>query len=134
MKALLTNYRQSPRKVRLIAGLIRGKSVARARQDLAFAPQKASPAIAKLLDSAVANAEGQGASADALFVKTITVDKGKVMKRARPFGRGRSGSIGKAASIVKIELSIAAPILKNKRPIKAKTGKAKAPKKATTAK
>ena len=103
MKALLTNYHQSPRKVRLVADLIRGKSVAAARAALLYLPKKSSPAIGKLLDSAIANA-GARASAENLFVKTITVDKGAVMRRGRPFARGRSGTIRKTMSIVFLEL------------------------------
>ena len=104
MKAILKNYHQSPRKVALVAALIRGKSVPAARAALSFLPKKSSPVIAKLLDSAVANAREFNAAAEDLFVKTITVDKGAVMRRARPFARGRSGSIRKAMSIVKLEL------------------------------
>jgi len=104
MKALLTNYHQSPRKVRLVADLIRGKSVVAARAALLYLPKKSSPAIGKLLDSAVANAASTGATPENLFVKTITVDKGAVMRRARPFARGRSGSIRKTMSIVFLEL------------------------------
>lgn len=104
MKALLTNYHQSPRKVRLVADLIRGKSVVAARTALLYLPKKSSPVLGKLLDSAVANARATGASAENLFVKTITVNKGAVMKRARPFARGRSGTIRKTMSIVFLEL------------------------------
>ncbi len=111
MKALLTNYHQSPRKVRLVADLIRGKSIAAARAALLYLPKKSSPAIEKLLDSAIANAGAQGASVENLFVKTITVDKGLVMRRSRPYARGRAGTLRKTMSIIKIELS---PILKSK--------------------
>lgn len=104
MKALLTNYHQAPRKVRLVADLIRGKSVPAARAALMYLPKKSSPAISKLLDSAIANAGAIGATPENLFVKTITVNKGLVMRRARPFARGRSGSIRKELSIVFIEL------------------------------
>jgi large subunit ribosomal protein L22 len=104
MKALLTNYRQSPRKVRLIADMIRGKSVMEAKAALMFAPQKSSEAIEKLLDSAVSNARQQGAAAEQLFVKTISVDKGTVMRRFSPKARGRAGAIRKTMSIVKLEL------------------------------
>src|SRR3989344_284995 len=108
MKASLHNYRQSPRKVRLVADLIRGRSAFNAREALRFLPKKASPAIAKLLDSAVANARNAGVSSESLFVKTITVDKGTVLRRHRPFARGRSGTIRKASSIVRLELSTSA--------------------------
>ena len=108
MKATLTNYHQSPRKVRLVADLIRGKSVAAARAALLYLPKKSSPVIGKLLDSAVANASSRGAAAEDLFVKTITVNKGAVMRRARPYARGRSGTIRKTMSIVFLELATVA--------------------------
>ncbi|OGG54204.1 50S ribosomal protein L22 [Candidatus Kaiserbacteria bacterium RIFCSPLOWO2_12_FULL_53_8] len=121
MKATLTNYHQSPRKVGLVASLIRGKSVVAARAALLYLPKKSSPAIGKLLDSAIANANRVGATAEDLFVKTITVNKGAIMRRARPFARGRSGSIRKTMSIVFLELG----------PISAKASKGKhAPKAA----
>jgi len=109
MKALLTNYHQPPRKVRLVADLIRGKSVGQARAALAFLPKKSSPAIEKLLDSAVANARSRGMSVDNLFIKKITVDKGTVLKRVRPFGRGRSGALRKTMSIIFLELALGVP-------------------------
>ena len=108
MKALLTNYHQSPRKVRLVADLIRGKSVPAARAALSYLPKKSSPAISKLLDSAIANARSSGADVARLFVKKITVDKGLVMRRARPFARGRSGSIRRTMSIINLELGSSA--------------------------
>lgn len=123
MKALLTNYHQSPRKVRLVADLIRGKSVIAARAALLYLPKKSSPAIGKLLDSAVANA-GERFSPESLFVKTITVNKGLVMRRARPFARGRSGSIRKEMSIVFLELGTAnakTPKKSNSKPVAPKS-------------
>ena len=117
MKALLTNYHQSPRKVRLVADLIRGKSIAQARAALLYLPKKSSPALGKLLDSAVANASSRGASVDNLFVKTITVNKGAVMRRARPFGRGRSGSLRKTMSIVALELGVRTVASKSNRKV-----------------
>jgi large subunit ribosomal protein L22 len=106
MKATLKNYHQSPRKVRLVADMIRGKSVPAARAALHFLPKKSSPAISKLLESAVANSN---AVPDSLFVKSIAVNKGTVLRRARPFARGRSGSIHKTMSIVTLELGTSAP-------------------------
>ena len=104
MKAILKNYKQSPRKVGLVASLIRGKSVPAARAALLYLPKKSSPAISKLLDSAVANARAAGNVPENLFVKTITVNKGAVMRRHRPFARGRAGSIHKTMSIISLEL------------------------------
>jgi len=126
MKALLTNYHQSPRKVRLVADLIRGKSVASARAALQYLPKKSSPAISKLLDSAVANARQTGADAADLFVKKITVDKGLVMRRSRPFARGRAGSVRKTMSIVFLELGMNAAPKKAAKPARAKKAKSEA--------
>lgn len=111
MKALLKNYHQSPRKVRLIADLIRGKSVANAHAVLKFMPQKSSPAIAKLLDSAVANARSAGLPTENLFVKAIAVNKGSVLRRFKPMSRGRANSFSRTMSIVTLELgaSVKAP-------------------------
>ena len=131
MKALLKNYHQAPRKVRLVADLIRGKSVPAARSALMYLPKKSAPAISKLLDSAVSNARQAGATPEDLFVKTITVNKGLVMRRARPFGRGRAGTIRKTMSIVALELGStrgakAPKLVEPKSEKTEKTGKAKA--------
>jgi len=104
MRALLKNYKQSPRKVRLVADLIRGKSVPAASVALMYLPKKSSHAVAKLLNSAVANARSTGTPPEKLFVQKITVDKGSVLRRARPFARGRAGSIRKTMSIITLEL------------------------------
>ena len=106
MKASLQNYHQAPRKVRLVADLIRGKSVPMARVALSFLPKKSGPAIAKLLESAVSNARFSNDSVDidALFVTKLTVDKGMTLKRVRQFKQGRAGRIHKIMSIVNLEL------------------------------
>ena len=105
MKATLKNYRQSPRKVRLVADAIRGKSVPVAQHTINFLGKKAAPAVGKLLESALANARSSGTSADSLVIKSITVNKGRMQKRGRPFARGRSGVIRKTASHIEIELA-----------------------------
>lgn len=105
MKALLKNYNQSPRKVRLVADLIRGKSVSAARQALTYLPKKSSPAMLKLLNSAVSNAvQNNGQEIEALFVKAIAVNKGAVMRRFMPKARGRAARYAKTFSIVTLEL------------------------------
>ncbi|HCM43368.1 MAG: 50S ribosomal protein L22 [Candidatus Kaiserbacteria bacterium GW2011_GWC2_49_12] len=104
MRATLKNHHQSPRKVRLVVDLIRGKSVSSAREALRFLSKKSSPAVSKLLNSAVASAESAGHTSEGLFVKTVTVDKGSVMRRYRPFARGRAGTVRKIRSIIYIEL------------------------------
>ena len=105
--ATLKNYRQSPRKVRLIADLVRGKSIDSAENILAFAVKRSSPVILKLIKSAVANAtNNSGVSKESLFIKTITVNKGVVLKRSMPRARGSASAIRKHTSIVKVELGI----------------------------
>ncbi len=104
MKALLTNFHQSPRKVRLVANLIRGKSVPVAHTTLSYDPHKSSAAILKLLESAIANARQKGASPEDLFVKTITVNKGAVLHRFMPKARGRAARYAKTMSIIALEL------------------------------
>jgi large subunit ribosomal protein L22 len=105
MKAFLKNYRQSPRKVRLVAGLVKGKSVDKALLELSVLPKRASDPIAKLIKSAVANAKKDGLSEVDLVVKSITVDKGLVMKRIMPRARGSAAPILKKMSHVRLVLS-----------------------------
>ncbi len=104
MKAFLKNYRQSPRKVRLIADLVRGKSVANALETLKFVNKRASEPFAKLIRSAESNAKSQGVDVSALIVKTITVDKGTVLKRFMPRARGTAARINKRSSHLNVEL------------------------------
>lgn len=104
MKATLSNFHQSPRKVTLVAGAIRGKSVTLARNTLAMLPQKSSAAIRKLLESAVANARSKGADESTLFVQTIGVDKGSSMRRFRPMSRGRAAAFRRTMSHVTLVL------------------------------
>ena len=101
MKAYLKNYRQSPRKVRLLADLVRGKKVNDALTELTFTPKRASLAIKKLIDSAVANASHNfKVSAEALYVKEIRVDEGITLKRFQPKWRGTAHPIRKRCSNV----------------------------------
>lgn len=102
MKAQLNNYRQAPRKVRLITDLVRGKNAAQAQAILANLIKRGSLPIKKLLDSAVANA---GVPATDLVIKTATVDKGVVLKRWMPRAMGRAFPIHKHTSHVVIELA-----------------------------
>lgn len=104
MKASLKNYRQSPRKVRLVAGLIKGKRVADAFVHLSAMPKRASGPIAKLLGSAVANAKTAGINEENLVVANVTVNKGIVMKRSMPRARGSASRINKRTSHVLLTL------------------------------
>jgi large subunit ribosomal protein L22 len=102
MKASLNNYRHAPRKVRLVTDLVKGKSVIQAEAMLNHLVKKASLPIKKLLNSAVANAGNT--PKENLYVKSITVDKGVVLKRWMPRAMGRAFPIHKHTSHVAIEL------------------------------
>jgi large subunit ribosomal protein L22 len=102
--AKLSNYRQSPRKVRLVANLIRGKKVADALMELNFLAKRAADPIKKLVASAVSNAKNLNLSVDSLVVKTITVDQGPIMKRSMPRARGRAFPIHKHTSHIVLVL------------------------------
>ena len=107
MKASLKNYRQSPRKVRLVADLVRGKSVSQALTELTFLPKRASEVMKKLITSATANAEHNfKVSTDNLFIKEITVDKGITLKRYRPRARGVAKRINKRTSNISLTLGV----------------------------
>lgn len=104
MKAILKNYRQSPRKVRLIADLVRGKKAADALTILRFLDKRAAGPFAKLIESAVANAKQQGADLDKLFIKGVQVNKAPTMKRFMPRARGSASRINKRNSHLSVEL------------------------------
>ena len=104
MKASLNNYRQSPRKVRLVADLIKGKSVSAALAQLQILPKRAAEPLAKLLQSAVANA-GSKTELASWRVQSIRVDAGATLKRIRPRARGMAHRINKRTSKVAVTLS-----------------------------
>ena len=105
MKAFLKNYRQSPRKVRLVASLVRGKGVEQALTELDFLAKRASLPIRKLLQSAVANAKQLGREKENLFIKEFRVDKGITMKRMMPAAMGSAHRINKRTSHLTLVLS-----------------------------
>ena len=109
MKATLTNYRQFPRKVRLVANAVKGKSVAQADVTLAYMVKRGALPIQKLIKSAAANAATKGADVESLVVKNIEVNKGLVMKRSMPRAMGRATPINKRLSHVTVTLATAAP-------------------------
>ena len=113
MKAFLKNYRQSPRKVRLVADSIKSKRVAEAFLQLAVLPKRASLPIQKLLASAINNAKQAGISEENLVISNITVNKGLVMKRSMPRARGSASRINKRTSHVVLTL-IEKDIIKKK--------------------
>ncbi|MFQ5540787.1 MAG: 50S ribosomal protein L22 [Candidatus Paceibacteria bacterium] len=104
MKATLKNYRQSPRKVRLVADLIKGKQLSEALTLLEFTMKRAAGPMQKLVRSAAANAEQKGARAGDLVVKSVTVDEGTVLHRMMPRAFGRATPLKKRSSHVTVTL------------------------------
>ncbi|HVW82383.1 MAG TPA: 50S ribosomal protein L22 [Candidatus Paceibacterota bacterium] len=105
MKATLDSYNQSPRKVRLVAGLVKGKRVEEALAALSFLPKRASMPVAKLIKSAAANAKDRGEKAASLTIKNITVESAGMAKRWMPRAMGRATPIRRKKSRVIVELS-----------------------------
>lgn len=105
MKATLTNYRQSPRKVRLVSDAVKGKSVAQAQIELSYMPKRAADPIKKLINSAAANAAKDGIDTGNLVIKNIEVNQGLVMKRFMPRAMGSAKPIRKKMSHVTVALS-----------------------------
>ena len=96
VSAVLKNARVSAQKARLVADLIRGKSVEQALNTLTFTPKKSAVLMKKVLESAIANAEhNEGADIDTLKVTTVYVDKGPSLKRFTARAKGRGNRIEK---------------------------------------
>lgn len=94
--AILRGVRLSAQKGRLIADLVRGKSVDHALNILAFSPKKGATILKKVLESAIANAEhNDGADIDSLKVTRIYVEQGSVLKRFTARAKGRGNRISK---------------------------------------
>ncbi len=105
-KSSLYYLRMAPRKVRLVADLVRGKPVDKALTTLMFVPRSAAEPVAKVIRSAVANAsETEGLDTDRLFVKRIWVDEGPHYKRFMPRAQGRAFQILKRSSHLHVELA-----------------------------
>jgi large subunit ribosomal protein L22 len=97
--AILRGVRLSPQKGRLVADLIRGKSIDQAFNILMFSPQKAAAIMKKLLESAIANVEhNDGLDIDELRVVKVFVEKGMVLKRFTARAKGRGNRITKPTS------------------------------------
>jgi len=99
--------RVSPRKARLVADLVRGKSVADALGILAVTQKKASPILKKTILSATANAQvinekAADVAPEALLISEIRIDEGPTLKRIRPRAQGRAFRINKRTSHIKV--------------------------------
>ncbi len=106
--ASLKNVPTSPRKMRLVADMVRGMEVNRALDVLRFSPKEASNRVEKLVLSAIANwqakNEGKRLEESALYVKEISVDSARILKRLRPAPQGRAHRIKKRSNHVTILL------------------------------
>ncbi len=138
--ATLSNFRQAPRKMRMVANLVRGKKVSDVLINLDFVAKKASAPVKTLIASALANAKALDIPTENLVVKTIKVDGGSILYRRRPAARGSAHPIRKRTSSIFVELGEAeskkkvkvskevvaesAPVVKAKA-VKAKASKAK---------
>jgi large subunit ribosomal protein L22 len=127
--------RMSPRKARLVAEHIRGRSVPEARAVLAFTPKEAAGVLEKILQSAVSNAEANhGIAEDRLYITEAYVDGGPVMKRWRARARGRVARIRKRTCHITVKLT-ERPMVVEATPVEAEAPVAEAtpkPKRKTT--
>lgn len=105
MKATLKNFRQSPRKVLLVAKTLRGKKIAQALDMLRFVNKKTSHPLRKLVLSAMSNAQQQKKKDSGnLTIRDIKVNQGITLKRFRPRAFGRATPIRRRTSTIHIEL------------------------------
>ena len=103
--AKLRMLKTSPQKLNLLAGLIRGKKVDKALNDLTFSKKRIAADIKKCLQTAIANAENNhNLDVDELIVSEAYVGKNLTMKRGRPRARGRFGRIIKPFSEITIKV------------------------------
>ncbi len=119
--AKLRNYPTSPRKMRLLADLIRGMKVEKVLAELEFNPKHPAVPLRKLVLSAIANwkAKNEGGDEGQLVVKTIFVDGGRTLKRMRPAPQGRGYRVRKRSNHVTVIVDTAAPVADKKAKAKA---------------
>lgn len=107
MKAYWKNIRISPKKLRVVAEVIRNKKATWALDFLKFAPKKWADILYKVLHSAVANAENNdNQDIKNLYIETLIINKGIVYKRGQPVSRWRMHAILKRTSNVRLELQV----------------------------
>jgi large subunit ribosomal protein L22 len=116
IKASLNNLRMAPRKVRLVANLIKGMSVPQAKAQLSFLVKKPAPLILKLINSATANAKHNfEIEENNLAIEKILVESGSTFKRWLPRAMGRATPIRKRTCSIKLVLKTLAPIAEKKK-------------------
>ena len=102
--AILKSYNQSPRKVRLVGNLMKGKKVQDAINALQFLPKRASLPLKKLIESAVANSKNAGEKVEDMKVKSVVVESAGMIKRYMPRAFGRASAIRHRKSRVIVTL------------------------------
>ncbi len=106
MKSVTSNIRISPKKLNLVAEMVRRKSVMQADSILRFTTKKAAEIVRKALASAVANAENNfKQDKESLYIEEIVVGKGPTLKRFNPVSRGRAHPILKRMAIITIKVA-----------------------------
>lgn len=121
IKANLNYLRIAPRKVRLIADLIRGMNIKEAETQLKFSPKRATQPLLKLLNSSVANAQNNfNLGKDVLYIKKIIVNEGPPFKRWRAGSRGRALPVSKRTSHISLVLAVK-PGVRIEKPSKVKS-------------
>jgi large subunit ribosomal protein L22 len=107
IKAKLNYLHITPRKVRLVVGLIKGMDVKEAKTQLKFMPQRVAEYLIKLINSAISNAESNfKIDKEGLFIKQIRVDEGTPFKRWRPVSRGRAFPVLKRTCSIDLILGV----------------------------
>jgi len=106
VKAIAKHVRISPRKVRYVVDLIRGKNATEAQAILSLVPNRATAPVLKVLNSAIANAEHNAdMNKDDLYVAKAFVDEGVTWKRIKPRAMGRADRINKRTSHITVVVS-----------------------------
>lgn len=106
VRAYIKGVDQAPRKVSIVASLVRGRTVADARVILEHTPRRSALAVRKAIDSAAANAvNNHGLDANTLTIKTLSVTAGPRMRRFKPASRGRALPFEKKSSHILVEVT-----------------------------
>lgn len=107
MKAIANNIRISPKKLAVVAEVVRGMKAEDALKFLKFAPKKGADILYKVVHSAVHNAQhNDNQSVSDLYLNSLVITKGIVYKRGRPVSRGRMHPILKRTSNIRLELQV----------------------------
>jgi len=107
MKAIRRHLRIAPKKVNLVAGLVRGMSVDKAITILSFTPKRSARPMMEAIKSATANAVTNfKQKRDSLYIQHIIVNEGATLKRSRPISRGRTHPLLKRTSHIRVELMV----------------------------